>query len=84
MKGVVPILAHPERYTELMTKPDLLLRWRREGLLLQCNIGSFAGYFGAQAEQAAKLLLANGLVDLWAVMRTGTVGAIRICAPVLL
>ena len=39
------------------------MRWRREGLLLQCNIGSFAGYFGAQAEQAAKLLLANGLVD---------------------
>lgn len=52
LKGVVPILAHPERYTELMTKPDLLLRWRREGLLLQCNIGSFAGSFGAQAEQA--------------------------------
>ncbi|WP_455768120.1 tyrosine-protein phosphatase [Phascolarctobacterium succinatutens] len=63
LKGVVPILAHPERYTELMAKPDLLLRWRREGLLLQCNIGSFAGSFGAQAEQAAKLLLANGLVD---------------------
>lgn len=63
LKGVVPILAHPERYTELMTKLDLLLRWRREGLLLQCNIGSFAGSFGAQAEQAAKLLLASGLVD---------------------
>ena len=28
LKGVVPILAHPERYTELMAKPDLLLRWR--------------------------------------------------------
>ena len=63
LKGVVPILAHPERYTELMAKPDLLLRWRRDGLLLQCNIGSFAGHFGAQAEQAAKLLLANNLVD---------------------
>ena len=63
LKGIVPILAHPERYTELMAKPDLLLRWRREGLLLQCNIGSFAGRFGAQAEQAAKLLLANNLVD---------------------
>lgn len=62
LKGVVPILAHPERYTELMAKPDLLLRWRREGLLLQCNIGSFAGSFGAQAEQAAKLRGAS--VDL--------------------
>ena len=24
LKGVVPILVHPERYTELMAKPDLL------------------------------------------------------------
>ena len=63
LKGVVPILAHPERYGELMAKPEKLLAWRREGLLLQCNAGSFAGKFGEAAEQAAKLLLKNHLVD---------------------
>lgn len=64
LKGVQPILAHPERYPELMAKPERLLAWRKDGLLLQCNAGSFAGYFGKAAQQAAKLLLQNGLVDL--------------------
>ncbi len=63
LKGVTPILAHPERYPELMAKTDKLLAWRKEGLLLQCNVGSFAGKFGEAAEQAAKLLLKNQLVD---------------------
>ena len=63
LKGVIPILAHPERYPELMAKTDKLLAWRKEGLLLQCNAGSFAGFFGEQAQRAAKLLLKNKLVD---------------------
>ena len=63
LKGVVPILAHPERYPELMAKEEKLLSWRKDGLLLQCNAGSFAGRFGEAAERAAKLLLKNHLVD---------------------
>ena len=63
LKGVVPILAHPERYPELMANTEKLLAWRKEGLLLQCNAGSFAGKFGEAAERAAKLLLKNHLVD---------------------
>ena len=63
LKGVTPILAHPERYPELMAKTDKLLAWRKEGLLLQCNAGSFAGKFGEAAERAAKMLLKNQLVD---------------------
>ena len=63
LKGVVPILAHPERYPELMANEAKLLVWRNEGLLLQCNAGSFAGRFGEAAEKAAKLLLKNHLVD---------------------
>ena len=62
-KGVVPILAHPERYPELMAHTERLLKWRKEGLLLQCNAGSFAGRFGESAQSAAKLLLNNHLVD---------------------
>ena len=63
LKGVVPILAHPERYPELMAHTERLLKWRKEGLLLQCNAGSFAGRFGESAQSAAKLLLKNHLVD---------------------
>ena len=63
LKGVVPILAHPERYPELIANSEKLIAWRNEGLLLQCNAGSFAGKFGEAAERAAKLLLKNHLVD---------------------
>ena len=63
LKGVVPILAHPERYPELIAKEERLIAWRNEGLLLQCNAGSFAGRFGEGAERAAKLLLKNHIVD---------------------
>ena len=63
LKGVTPILAHPERYPELMAKTDKLLAWRKEGLLLQCNAGSFAGKFGEATQRAAKMLLKNKLVD---------------------
>lgn len=63
LKGVAPILAHLERYPELMAHTERLLKWCREGLLLQCNAGSFAGRFGESAQSAAKLLLRNHLVD---------------------
>lgn len=64
LKGITPILAHPERYPQLSANPQLLLKWRRRGLLLQCNSGSFTGMFGKSVCENAKVLLANGLVDL--------------------
>lgn len=64
LKGITPILAHPERYQQLRENPDLLLLWRRRGMLMQCNSGSFTGMFGSSVCENAKVLLANGLVDL--------------------
>ena len=64
LKGIMPILAHPERYQQLRENPDLLLLWRRRGMLMQCNSGSFTGMFGSSVCENAKVLLANGLVDL--------------------
>lgn len=64
LKGLRPIIAHPERYAALMHRPDLLEKWRSEGLLCQCNIGSFSGQFGDWARQAAIDLARAGLVDL--------------------
>lgn len=64
LKGVTPVLAHPERYRQLHENKDLLLLWRRRGMLMQCNSGSFTGMFGKSVCENAKALLANGLVDL--------------------
>lgn len=41
LRGYQPILAHPERYPNIMEKPDHLLHWIEKGLLTQSNIGSF-------------------------------------------
>ena len=64
LKGITPVLAHPERYRQLHENKDLLLLWRRRGMLMQCNSGSFTGMFGSSVCENAKVLLANGLVDL--------------------
>lgn len=64
LKGLTPILAHPERYGALMHDKALLEKWRAEGLLLQCNLGSFAGYFGGGAKHGAEFLAQHHMIDL--------------------
>lgn len=64
LHGLRPVIAHPERYGALAHRPDLLRKWRKEGLICQCNIGSFSGQFGYCARQAAINLAKQGLVDL--------------------
>lgn len=64
LKGLTPILAHPERYRGLMENKPLLEKWRNEGLVLQCNLGSFAGYFGKGAKHNAEFLIQQHMVDL--------------------
>ena len=63
LKGIRPILAHPERYLRLMRHKELLLKWRERGLLLQCNSGSLVGYFGKQVQENALFLLQSDLID---------------------
>lgn len=64
MNGVVPILAHPERYGNL--DPDLAgaMEWHRVGAVLQVNAGSLLGKYGPQAERDAWRLLRSGAVEL--------------------
>lgn len=62
MSGVVPVLAHPERYWGCT--PDQVEEWRRVGAAIQMDVaGVFAsGSLGALAAS----LLERGLVDLFA------------------
>lgn len=63
MQGLVPVLAHPERYLELWETPDRLLDWVKKGILLQINCGSLIGRFGSREQKNAELLLEKGLVS---------------------
>ena len=63
LKGITPILAHPERYPALWKTPERLLEWLHKGMLLQINGGSLIGSFGEASQKNAELLLANHLVS---------------------
>ena len=55
--GLVPILAHPERYYCVQDDPELLEEWRMQGALAQMNKGSVLGRFGKAVERTAEVLL---------------------------
>lgn len=62
--GLVPVLAHPERYFCVQDRPSLASAWADRGCVLQLNKGSILGSLGAGAYDAASLLLARGLCHI--------------------
>lgn len=63
LKGIVPILAHPERNREIQMNSRIVWEYVRRGVLLQVNAGSVTGRFGRQAQRCAQLLLKHDLVS---------------------
>jgi len=64
VQGVVPILAHPERYFDIQKNPDRLQGLIEKGVLTQLNIGSITGAYGRRVQKAAKTLLAKKLIHM--------------------
>ncbi|MCC5830239.1 MAG: hypothetical protein JJU36_12405 [Phycisphaeraceae bacterium] len=65
LMGVVPVLAHIERYTyAFLDEGADLRRWRESGALLQVNVGAFAGSFGDGCRSAAVTCWERGWIDL--------------------
>lgn len=62
LKGVIPIIAHPERYSEIQDKPELLENYVTRGILTQINSGSITGMHGREVKKTAMRLLKMGLV----------------------
>lgn len=59
-ENIIPIMAHPERYTCVQENPNLLLEWIDKGILFQMNIGSLSGIYGKTVKKTAlKLIKAN-------------------------
>jgi protein-tyrosine phosphatase len=62
--GYKPILAHPERYFYYHHTYDEYANLKDIGFLLQVNLLSLTGYYGAPVAKAAKFIFDNGLADL--------------------
>lgn len=55
LKGIVPIIAHPERYKKFIEAPELINKFIKEGFLFQLNAGSIVGDFGRDVKKTAEL-----------------------------
>lgn len=59
---LIPILAHPERYTFVQQDPELIYDLIEKGVLMQSNYASIIGYYGPKAQIIVKKLLENNMV----------------------
>ena len=60
--GVIPVVAHPERYEAVMHDPSLAALWVEMGCHLQLTGSSVTGEFGKRAKAASDFLLNRDLV----------------------
>lgn len=61
--GYLPVIAHAERYRELISDTDFYPRQHNLGCLIQCNAYSFAQESNPLILAGARRLLREGLVD---------------------
>lgn len=59
---LIPILAHPERYSFVQKEPELVYDLIQKGVLMQSNFGSIIGRYGEKAELIVRKLLENNMV----------------------
>lgn len=63
VKGLVPILAHPERYSYYYSQKKRFNALHDAGLKFQINLLSLAGAYGPAERSMAEHLIKQGLVD---------------------
>lgn len=59
---LVPILAHPERYSFVKTEPDLIYDLIEKGVLMQANYASILGGYGQRAQIIVRKLLECNMI----------------------
>lgn len=59
---LIPILAHPERYTYIQQNPQIVCELIQKGVLMQSNYGSIIGQYGKKAQALVKIFLRNNMI----------------------
>jgi protein-tyrosine phosphatase len=62
LKGVIPIIAHPERNIEIVEHPDRLYQLVKRGVLTQLTASSVSGHFGKNIKKFSLQLIEANLV----------------------
>lgn len=63
VRGVNPIIAHPERYKYFIEKPSLINIFLEEEYLFQINAVSLKGVFGKKTQDTAVTFIRHGIVN---------------------
>lgn len=61
LKGLTPIIVHPERNSELIEKPELLYKLVEKGALTQVTASSLCGYFGKKIKSFSMQIIEANL-----------------------
>ena len=61
--GIVPILAHPERYDAFKEDYSIVDTLREDGFLFQSNYSSILGYYGKDSIKLLKYMLKRHYID---------------------
>ncbi|MDR4925430.1 CpsB/CapC family capsule biosynthesis tyrosine phosphatase [Peribacillus simplex] len=61
LKGITPIIVHPERNKELIENHNLLFKLVQEGALTQLTSGSIIGLFGKNIKSFSKKIIEHNL-----------------------
>ena len=59
---LIPILAHPERYSYVQKEPELVYDLIDKGCLMQANYGSIIGQYGVKAEFIVRKFFENNMI----------------------
>lgn len=63
IKGLIPIIAHPERYTYFQRNYQEVDKLKDEGVLFQANYASILGYYGKDSQKLLKYMLKKHYID---------------------
>lgn len=59
---LIPVLAHPERYSFIQKEPEFVYELVEKGVLMQSNYGSILGQYGEKAKIVLTKLLEGNLI----------------------
>ena len=61
VRGIRPVIAHPERYVPHFTSSEPLATWVSRGVAAQLDLMSLVGRYGKNQQRAAERMLGEGL-----------------------
>lgn len=64
LREIVPIIAHPERNSDILKNPEKLLNVVEKGALTQLTAGSLLGNYGKDVQKFSHQLMENNLIHI--------------------